>query len=503
MNDPVVVVGGGVAGLGAAWALHREGVRVHLLEAGAEVGGVVNSRAGWEADAPSEPPGPGRSGAGPRDLEGLPLEFGPQTLSTRDPELLRAFRELGLDHRMVEADAAGGRRYVVHAGQPVAVPHGPADFLTSPLLSASAKFRLLGEPFRGRSGPSAAGGGDDAALDESVASFVRRRFGPEVLDRLVDPFVSGVFAGDPERLALGAVFPDLVRAEASHGSVVRGMLSRARATRRERSGVPRTPSRILTFRGGLQSWPLAVAEALGPGAVRRGARVVALAPEPGDRGGWRVTWEDAEAGAPSGVRQEIRARAVVLATPAPASARLLRELDPEGAEALAGIPYAPVSVVHVVWPRASVAHPVDGFGVLVPSLEGRRILGSLWPGTLFPGRVPEDLVVTANFVGGARTPERAHLPDPELLAMVRGELGDLLGARGEPVLERVRRWPEAIPQYVAGHSRRVDAISRAEERLPGLVLAGNWRSGVSLGAAWTSGTEAGARVGAAAEARRG
>jgi len=489
MNDPVVVVGGGVAGLGAAWALHRAGVPVQLLEAGSEVGGVVRSRAGWEAGDPA---------VAPRGPEDLPLEFGPQTLSTRDPELLRAFRELGLEDRMRKADAAGGRRYVVQNGRPVAVPHGPGDFLASPLLSASAKLRLLGEPFRRRGQ-----GHGTAALDESVASFVRRRFGPEVLDRLVDPFVSGVFAGDPEKLALGAVFPDLVRAEASHGSVVRGMMAQARAARRERGGEPRTPSSILSFRGGLQSWPLAVAEALGPGAVRRSARVVAVERASEGRDGWRVAWEEPSGSGSSVTRREIRAGAVVLATPAPASARLLRTLDPGAAEALAGIPYAPVSVVHLVWPRSAVAHPVDGFGVLVPSGEGRRILGSLWPGTLFPGRIPEDLVVTANFVGGARTPERAHLADEEMLAMVREELGDLLGVRGEPVLGRVQRWPEAIPQYVAGHAGRVEEVARAEDRLPGLFLAGNWRSGVSLGAAWTSGIEAGGRGAAVAGCRVG
>ncbi|TVP47649.1 MAG: protoporphyrinogen oxidase [Gemmatimonadales bacterium] len=447
-----VVVGGGVSGMGAAWALHRAGVSVRVLEAGPEVGGVVRSVT--------------ENGSG----EGLLLELGPQTLSTRDPALLGALADLGLEAGMLEADSAGGRRYVVHRGVPVAVPHGPGGLLSTPLLSPGAKVRLLTEPFRRRGGER----------DESVASFVRRRLGPQVLERLVDPFVSGVFAGDPETLALGAIFPDLVEAEARHGSVVRGMLARGRSARAERGGAPRPRSRILSFDGGLQSWPRAVARRLGKEGLEVDAGVHMLSRDNGS-GSWRVAWDGGE----------LQARSVILATPARAAAGLVEALDPEAAGALRGLPYAPVTVVHLAWPRASVAHALDGFGALVPSAEGRRVLGSLWPGTLFPLRLPQDLVLTANFVGGARTPERASLSENDILALVREELEALLGARGTPSLARVTRWPEAIPQYVRGHGDRIAAVERLEAGVEGLRLAGNWRGGVSLGAAWSGGVAAG------------
>ncbi len=470
------VVGAGLAGLAAGWTLREEGWRVVVLEAGPEVGGAVRS------ESVATPFG------------ALLVERGPQTLSTRDPELLELFAAVGLADRILDADASGGVRYVVRDGRPVRVPHGPGSLLATPLLSPGGKLGLLSEPLRRR---RRGGGGGADPMDESVASFVRRRFGTELLDRLVDPFVSGVFAGDPETLALGAVFPHLVQAEQEHGSVLLGMMLRARARARARApnGGPRPQGRIVSFEGGLQAWPRRMAEAIeegaGPGAPGRillGAPVVELAAR-GPR--WAVCWEGAEPG-----RAEVDA--VVLATPAEAAARLLHPVDPAASEALSGIRYAPVTVVHAAWPRDRVRHRIDGFGLLVPSVEGRRILGSLWPGTLFPGRVPPGLVLTANFVGGARTPELAALPDAELEGLVSEELSGLIGTEGPPAFTLVTRWPGAIPQYLAGHGRRVSAVAAAEARHPGLAVAGSWRGGVSLGATWQGGVAAARTLGAPA-----
>jgi protoporphyrinogen/coproporphyrinogen III oxidase len=476
----VAVVGAGLAGLAAGWALRERGWRVLVLEAAPEVGGVVRSV------SMTSPMGEVR------------VERGPQTLSTRDPELVRFFRDVGLDDEMIEADAAGGIRYVVREGRPVPVPRGPGAFLSTPLLSGRSKLRLLSEPFRGRKSRGGRPGTDP--MDESVAAFVRRRFDEELLDRLVDPFVSGVFAGDPETLALGAVFPELVEAELEYGSVVRGMLARARVARAARGDASRPRNRIVSFEGGLQAWPRRVAQAIEAdgthaGHVRVDAPVEAVFP-PGvegrgahgrSDGGWRVRWGGPAPG-------EAAVDGVVLATPAAVSAHLLHDVDPHAAAALAAILYAPVSVVHAGWPRNRVRHPVDGFGLLAPSVEARRILGSLWPGTLFPGRVPANFVLTANFVGGARTPERANLDDARLVDLVSAELAELIGAEGPPLVSMVSRWPEAIPQYEAGHGGRVAEVSAAEERHRGLVLAGSWRGGVSLGATWSGGLATGVRL---------
>jgi oxygen-dependent protoporphyrinogen oxidase len=498
---PMVVVGGGMAGMGAAWAFHQAGVPVEVVEAAPEVGGAVRSVL---------VPLPGGGGE-------ILLELGPQTLSTGDPELLSTLEALGLGpESQLQADPSGARRYIVHRGRPAALPGGIGSLATTPLLSAGARLRLLAEPFRGSPG---AGSRDP---DESVASFVRRRLGPEVLDRFVDPFVSGVFAGDPEELALAAVLPELARLEEEHGSLVRGFLARGMASRRgarrrngeggaegegdvdgegreaggredrrgRGAGRDRTGSRpgtrptILSFEGGLQAWPRAVAARV---PVRRDTRVIELTPLPA--GGWRLGLRG-----PGAAAADLEAEGVVLATPAAVSSGLVEPLSARGSEALARIPYAPVTLVHLAWDRSSVAHPLDGFGLLAPSSEGRRLLGSLWPGTLFPRRLPPGWVLTANFVGGARTPERAHLPDDALVALVEGELAELLGVNAPPRLRRVTRWPRAIPQYTAGHHRRIEAVASMEADHPGLVLAGNWRGGVSLAAAWHGGREAARRL---------
>ncbi len=471
--DPVVVIGAGVSGLAAAWSLHRRGIPVKVVEADDQVGGVVRST---------------------RLDDGTVLDLGPQTLSTKDPQLQETLQEVGLGSRTLAADPASGRRFVVHEGQVVELPSGPLSLARTPLLSTAAKFRLLGEPFR-KGGVDAEGEPVDAEA-ESIADFVRRRLGPEVLDHMVDPFVSGVFAGDPEKISVAAALPELQALEREHGSIIRGGVKRMQAARKEQKareeagGTPeeRPRNRILSFDEGLQSWPRAVADALGD-QVHLSTRVVGLHRTEGEEG-WEVRLQRTG----DSTSEVIRARAVILAVPAEAAARLLKEMDGAVARALLEIPYAPVSVVHVVHPLTQVEHPLAGFGVLAPSGEGRGILGSLWPNAVFPGRNPSGQAVLANFVGGARHPERAMAEEEEILGMVRRELGALLGLRGDPTHQRVTRWPEAIPQYTQGHLDRIREVARFEEAAPGIRLVGSWRDAVSLGGCWATGARVGTEV---------
>jgi oxygen-dependent protoporphyrinogen oxidase len=431
-----LVIGAGISGLSAAHALLRAGRGVLVAEAAGRAGGNIRSR--HEA--------------------GFILEDGPNTVAASHAELWRHFEELGVAGELVEAERRGARRYVLRGGEPVALPASPPALVRSPLLSARAKLRLLAEPLV-----------PHARHDESVAAFFARRLGAEPVAALVDPFVSGVFAGDPAALSMRAAFPRLWELEQRHGSLLRGML----AGRRRRG--PRPRRAIISFRKGLETWPLALARALGE-RLWLSAPVRAL--RRGDAG-WEATVE--RAGAPA----RVRARTVVLATPAHAAAQLLQQ--PE-ARALAAIPYPSVSVVHLGYRREDVAHPLDGFGLLVPAREGRALLGSLWPAALFPERAPEGQVLTTNFVGGARRPELAMDDDEGLIARTHAELVALLGVRGQPVIARVARWPLAIPQYVAGHSERVDALAQLERRLPGLHLLANYRGGIGVEACWLNGT---------------
>jgi oxygen-dependent protoporphyrinogen oxidase len=255
--------------------------------------------------------------------------------------------------------------------------------------------------------------------------------------------------------------------------------------RKKRSG-PRKRSEMISFREGLLTWPRAIVQALGPEHTAFGVRATALQPAGPD--GWRLRVVR------DGREEDLHARNVVLSVPAHIVADLLADLDTSAAAALRGISYPPLAVVHLGYRRADVAHPLDGFGMLCPSREGREVLGTLWPSSLFDGRAPDDMVLTTSFVGGARTPDLARLDDEELIERVAREQQSLVGARGEPTFARVARWEHAISQYNAGHVHRMEVLAQAEATWPGLHLLGNYRDGVSVEKCWHKGRDLGLRL---------
>ena len=438
----VAVVGGGLAGLAAAWRLARAGARVRVFEAGERAGGVIRSvRAG-----------------------GFLAEHGANSLA-EPPSAVRALlREAGIEGDLVPTSPAAQRRYVVRGGRAVAVPASPPQLLTTRILSLPAKLRVLAEPLSSST--------DDP--DETVAALVRRRLGREVLDYLVEPFVAGIYAGDPERLSARAAFPRLVALEAAHGSLLRG--ARAAARERRAAGGPRDPA-IYSFAQGMEALPRTLAAGLGD-AVTLGTAVRAVRRVPG---GWAVETDASDE----------MFGAVVLAVPAHALAAIdLDGADAEDVDAIASIPHAPVAVLVQGYRREQVAHPLDGFGMLVPRVERRRVMGVLFSSSMFPGRAPDGYVSLTAFVGGTRDPELAALPIDRLASVVGEELRDLLGVRGDPVYMHHQPWPRAIPQYVVGYGavqRRMDAVERD---CPGVFLAGSYRSGVAVSDTLASGLRA-------------
>lgn len=431
----VAVIGGGISGLGVGYALARAGVPFRLIEAAPSVGGVIRSER----------------------VDGFLIEHGPNSALNASADVETVIGELGLLPDRVFAAPPSRKRYVVKANRPVALPLGFFDFLRTPLWSGRAKARLLREPF---AAPPPDG-------EESIAAFVTRRLGREFLEYAVDPFVSGVYAGDPERLSVQATFPKLAALERDHGGLIRGAIAGIGKPRRPR------PNRrgIYSFRGGLGQLPSAIGTRLGD-SLWCDARATVLARR-GD--GFRV--EIAR-------RHEtttIDADRVVIATPSDGAEALVRPFDPELAEELAAIEYAPVAVVATAFDRAAVAHPLDGFGCLVPRLERRTLLGSLWNSSLFPGRSPEGMVLLSNFIGGARHADLVDRSDAELTRLVVEDLGRLLGVTGQPTWTRIIRYRRAIPQYVIGHAARVLRIERATCRIPGLSLVGNYLRGVAVG----------------------
>ena len=448
-----VVVGGGISGLACAYRLHCAGQSVLVLESGPRVGGVVQSES--------------ISGVGV-------IDHGPQTVRSRDPELFAEFRELGIEDDRLVAGANGSHRYILWEDRLVALPHSPGSFLASPVLPASAKLRLLMEPFRR----------PRRGQDESVEDFFQHRLGAHAVARLVDPFVSGVYAGDTRQLSVRAVFPALSRGVDERGSLVRWGFAQAREAGRARgrTGAPRVKAQLFSFRDGLGAWPRAMADALGSGAVLTDAAVRGAKLEDGE---WTVTW---------GGGSSARAASLVLAVPAPAAAGILGQRFPAEVRQLRDIPYAPISTVHLAWEREAIEHPLDGFGYLCPSSQNRRFLGVLWISSLFPERVEAGRVLTTTFVGGARQPDQAVRSPEELVEIAIREHRRTLGARGEPIVARTVTHAQGIPQYEFGHLDRVAAAERMEDEGRRLYLTGSWRGGLSVPDCWKGGRATADRV---------
>lgn len=433
-----VVVGGGLSGLAVAHALQRSGRRVAVLEAAERAGGVLATLT----------------------RDGFRYETGANSAIDGTPIIDALLAELRIADQRIDASPAAANRYIVRDGKLEALPASPGGLPGSKAFSLRGKLRLLREPFIARA---------PQGREESVAAFVERRLGREMLDYAVDPFVSGIYAGDPARLSLPAAFPRLYALEQQHGSLLRGVTATARE--RKRNGEPR-PARpkSFSFRDGMQTLPDALARGLR--GLETGTMVTALALSPPE--GYAVS------GMRNGAPLRLHTRAIVIATPAPDAARLIAPHDEDAASTLASIEYAPVAVVASAYRRDDVAHALDGFGMLVPSRERRRILGTLFSSSLFDHRAPAGHVLLTTFAGGRRNPQMVAEDDASLAQIVERELAELLGARA-PLWNAIRRWTRAIPQYDLGHGHRIERIVQGIAKRPGWFFCGSWKDGVSVG----------------------
>ncbi len=435
----VLVVGAGVSGLATAFGLARRGLAVEVLEAAAKPGGVIGSV----------------------QRDGALFETGPNSALDTTPLIGELIEAAGIAAERMPASEVANTRFVVKDGRPVPLPMSPGAFLATPLFSALAKARLALEPLIAR---------QPAGEEEVIAHFVRRRLGREFLDYAIEPFVAGIYAGDPERLSVPAAFPKLHALEQRYGSLILGAILGARE-RRKRAETAKNTAKSFSFRGGMQT--LTDALARGIGRVTLGARVVSLTRL--SDGSFTVVFDQ------DGETIARHARSVVLAVPAGEAARLAYPLAPDATRALQSIEYPPVTVVASAYRREDITHALAGFGFLAPRVEGRAVLGTLFSSSMFDGRAQEGQVLLTNFVGGRRNPELASADEDVLLEKVAAEHRALLGARAPALWNAVTRWPRAIPQYELGHLGRIAKVAEAEKAVPGLRFCANYRGGVSVG----------------------
>jgi len=465
MTPRIVVAGGGISGLAAAFHISRlakknkTGTEVVLLEKEEHPGGKIRSE----------------------QTDGFLFEWGPNGFLDSKPDTLTLAREIGLEDRLLPSSDEARKRFIYARRRLYRLPESPPAFFTSGLLSIPGRLRIIKELWAPRTPPG---------LDTTLAEFARRRLGPEALDKLLDPMVSGVFAGDPAVMSLDSSFPRIAELERDYGSLIRAMIALQREKKRQarRGGVagkgaekspgPAGPGGVLTsFESGAGEMVGKLADELS-GQVRLGSEVICV--ERVDAGPDRPPRYGIDYTGASGAPRRTEAAALLLAIPAYDSASLLRPLDPETSALLDEIPYSAMTVVGLGYDRSDVSHPLDGFGFLAPHSEGRRILGALWTSSIFPGRAPDGKVLLRVMIGGARNPERAMMADGALVRAAREELGEILGIRAEPSFVRIARWKKAIPQYRVGHGRRLEALAERLEALPGIFLGGNAYRGIGM-----------------------
>ncbi len=459
----IIVVGGGISGLAAShrlMELSRErhlNLEVTLLEAGQRLGGSISTE----------------------QVDGFLVEAGPDSFISEKPWALQLCERLGITSRLLPLQTTRQNLYVVYRGSLHPLPEGfilmaPTrlwPMIGSPLFSWAGKLRMVLDLILPRRGHGS---------DESLGSFVRRRFGSEVLERVAQPLIGGIYAADPEELSVAATLPRFLEMERSRRSIIWATLQE----RRRRSHARRGESGarwglFVSFANGMQELVDTLANRLPDGMARLGTKAVGLARNPAQ--GWIVTTDRGE---------EFEAHGVILALPAFGAAKSLSSLAPGLSEELRAIPYTSAATVSLAYRREEIPTALDGFGLVVPAVEGRKIIACSFSSVKYPGRAPTGFELLRAFVGGALQPSLFEQSDHAMEAGVRQELAALLGIQAPPLFCRIHRHPNSMPQYLVGHPDRVRRIETHRSRFPGLALAGSAYRGVGIPDCIHSGEEA-------------
>jgi oxygen-dependent protoporphyrinogen oxidase len=468
MTRRIVVIGGGIAGLAAAHRvteLAKEkslAIDLTLLEASSRLGGPIATE----------------------KIDDFLVEAGPDSFITEKPWALRLCERIGLAPRLVSTQSGYQKIYIVHRGKLIALPEGffllaPTrlwPFLQSPLFSWSGKLRMASELLLPRGNING---------DESLGSFVRRRFGSEALERVAQPLVGGIYASDPDELSLAATMPRFKEMERQRRSVILAMWSEQRRRARIReSGSGARWSLFVTLAGGMQEFVDAIAQRIPQGAIRLSSPVTHLSRDEGKKN-WRIAIGDNEV---------ITADAVIVAAPAFQAAEILGPIANDAAVELKQIAYASTATVSLAYRCEDFPRAPDSFGFVVPAIEGRKIMACTFSSLKYSGRAPDGHILLRAFVGGALQANLFEEDDATMKKNVRAELADLLGVTARPLFSRIWRHPHSMPQYHVGHVARVERIEQALQRFRSLARAGSAYHGVGISDCVRTGEEAAEKI---------
>tara|TARA_R100001143_G_scaffold58746_1_gene56832 strand:+ start:44780 stop:46132 length:1353 start_codon:yes stop_codon:yes gene_type:complete len=430
MNNKIAVVGSGITGLSTAYSLDKNGFDVSVFEKNSEPGGAIKTVI---------------------DGEWL-TEYGPNTVLIRDKILADLFTDLDLDNDIMVANRDASKRYIVKNSELVSLPQSMMEAVSSPLLTTKSKLRLLKEPFLSA----------NPNRDQSIAEFIERRLGREILDYAVNPFVAGIFANRPENLSLRHTMPKLAQLEEIYGSVIWGGIASSIKTRSQKK-IDRS---LISFKKGLQTLPIKIASVLK--SIYYDHKVTALEKR---EEYWHLTSNGKSFG-PYGH--------VIINVPLYQIGEILNTFLGHRYAFEKEVDYPELSVLHLGYKKEDIQHKLDGFGFLVPEVENRSVLGALFSSTLFEGRSPKDSHLLTVFVGGGRDPKLAEMDTNKLVKMVEEELKELIGLRGSYQYMDHVYWPKSIPAYHLGYDEILNQFNQIENKYRGLKIAGNFRNGVSV-----------------------
>lgn len=439
MAKKIVILGAGISGLATAHWLCKDNLDITILEKNPEAGGAMISR---------------------RE-NGYLVDYGPNSGLETTPLIKQIVDDIGLSDQMIYASNKGNKRYILRDNQLHPLPLNPISFFQTKLFSGRAKLRLMAEPLIKKS---------KDGYYQSIAQFVRRRLGQEFLDYAINPFVAGVFAGNPDELSVKSAFPKLYRLEEVYGGLIKGMIKGAKE-RKQRAEQSKQSARMFSFIDGMQTFPKTLAEKL-KNRIILNADIIRITKKDNK---YIVTFNQ------NGTSSEIEADVIVSTLPAYSAARLFGELDSALANHFNQIYYPPVMVLYLGYEKSSIGQPLDGFGFLIPQKEKKAFLGAIWSSVIFQERTDEEHAAFTLFIGGARSPELFKLDPNELKKNVLKEFHEIMKINKEPVFMAERMWDKAIPQYNIGYIEHEMYFEKFEMENKGIFLSGNYRGGISVG----------------------